>query len=107
MCFFRRSYSDLYEQIEGYIEPSNIAEITAILELRLDQLRNVTNPFGKPSDASKKEIQSGSVTLHDGVVVSVEGADEYIFAISDKFQIDQVQALILYRSFLYNVGFAG
>lgn len=75
--------------------------------MRLEYLRNISEPFGKPSDASKKKIESGSVTLHDGVVIRVEGADDYVFAISDKFQIDQVQALILCRSFLYNGGTTG
>lgn len=37
----------------------------------------------------------------------MDGADEYIFAISDKFQIDQVQAFVLYRSFMYNMGATG
>jgi nuclear pore complex protein Nup188 len=75
--------------------------------LRLECLRNIAEPFGKPSDASKKKIESGSVTLHDGVVIRAEGADDYVFAISDKFQIDQVQALTLCRSFLYNGGTTG
>ena len=44
------------------------------------------------------------MTLNDGVVIRVDGAEEYIFAISERFQIDQVQALILCRSFLYNGG---
>ena len=102
-----RTYADLFAQIDAPPEHSSLADISAILELRLEQLRSISEPFGKPSDASKKKIESGSVTLHDGVVIRVEGADDYIFAISDKFQIDQVQALILYRSFLYNKGYPG
>jgi len=102
-----RTYKDLHAQIDGHLEQSSLAEIAAILDLRLEQLRNIAEPFGKPSDASRKKIETGSAALHDGVVIQVEGADEYIFAISDKFQIDQVQALILYRSFLYSVGFTG
>jgi nuclear pore complex protein Nup188 len=102
-----RTYGELYNQIEGHLQHSSLVEIAGILELRLEQLRNIAEPFGKPSDASKKKIETGSVTLHDGVIIPVEAADDYIFAISDKLQIDQVQALILCRSFLYNVGVTG
>ena len=50
-------------------------------------------------------MESGSVKLEDGVTIRVENADkEFVFAISDKFKIDEVQALILLRSFLYNEG---
>ena len=41
----------------------------------------------------------------DGVVLRVEEADkEFIFAVSSRFEIDEIQALILLRSFLYNQG---
>ncbi len=71
----------------------------------MDQLSNIENPFGKPSDASRKKIESGSVTLPDGVTLRTDITDkEYIYAISEKFQIDQVQALVLLRSFFYNEG---
>jgi nuclear pore complex protein Nup188 len=45
------------------------------------------------------------VTLQDGVVLRVETLDkDFVYAISDKFQIDEIQAFILLRSFLYNEG---
>jgi len=45
------------------------------------------------------------VTLPDGIVVEVEEADkEYVLAASAKFQIDEIYALILLRSYLYNEG---
>lgn len=99
-----RTYAELHAILDGHLENGNISEITSTLEQRIDQLKNISEPFQKPSDASKKKIESGSVTLNDGVVIRVDGADEYIFAISKRFQIDQVQALILCRSFLYNGG---
>jgi nuclear pore complex protein Nup188 len=104
---FCRTYAELHAQLDGHLENSSLNEISAILELRLEQLKNITEPFGKPSDASKKKIEAGSITLQDEVVICVEGADDYIFAISNKFQIDQIQALILCRSFLYNGGTSG
>lgn len=75
------------------------------LNARKDTLKDLASIFGKPSDASRKKIQSGSVKLSDGVTVRVEEADkEFIFAISSRFKIDEVQAFILFRSFLYNQG---
>ena len=75
------------------------------LKPRVEQLKNAAEPFGKPSDASKKKVDSGSVTLPDGVVIRVEDADkEFIHALSSRFGIDQVHALVLLRSFFYNEG---
>ena len=102
---YNRTYAELHAQLDGHLESTS--DLSTILSLRLDALRNINNPFGTPSDASKKQIQSGSVTLPDGVIIAVEGAESYVFAISDTFQIDQVQALLLCRSFLYNVGTTG
>lgn len=71
----------------------------------MEKLQQLWEPFQQPSDSSKKAIESGSVTLPDGVNISVEDTDrEVVFAISSKFQIDQVDALVLLRSFLYNEG---
>jgi nuclear pore complex protein Nup188 len=43
--------------------------------------------------------------LADDIVIRVEEADkEFVLAISSKFQIDEVQSLVLLRSFLYNEG---
>ena len=54
---------------------------------------------------SRKKVESASVTLHDGFVVTLDAGDkELAVAISDNFQIDQIQAVILLRSFFYNEG---
>lgn len=43
--------------------------------------------------------------LRDGVTVRVEDADkEFVFAISKRFDVDEVEGLVLLRSFLYNEG---
>jgi nuclear pore complex protein Nup188 len=77
--------------------------VRKLLRPRVEQISNLAEPFGKPSDASKKKIESGSITLRDGVIFRIEDADrEFVFAISDAFQIDQVEALVLLRSFVYN-----
>ena len=75
------------------------------LKPRVEQLKNAAEPFGTPSDASKKKVDSGTVTLPDGVVIRVEDADkEFIHALSSRFGIDQVHALVLLRFFFYNEG---
>ena len=43
--------------------------------------------------------------LRDEVTIRVEEADkEFVFAISKRFDVDEVEALVLLRSFLYNEG---
>ncbi|CAK5264819.1 unnamed protein product [Mycena citricolor] len=99
------SYSQLHAILAGQQEGSGIDQIIEYITPRLEQLRNFSAPFGKPSDASKKKVEGGAVVLDDGVTIRVEDADkEYVWAVSTRFQIDQVHALVLLRSFLYNQG---
>ncbi|KAI0940233.1 hypothetical protein AcV5_001397 [Taiwanofungus camphoratus] len=99
------TYQSLHSLLSGHLEGTSSSQISEILEHRVEQLRNIAEPFGTPSAASKKKVDSGSVTLRDGVVLRIEDADkDFVFAISSKLHIDEVQALILLRSFLYNEG---
>ncbi|KAI0782601.1 hypothetical protein C8Q75DRAFT_811686 [Abortiporus biennis] len=99
------TYQQLHSILSGQQEGTTPEQLSDYLKPRLEQLKNVSEPFGKPSDASKKKVESGSVALRDGVILRVEDADKaYVFAISKKFNIDEVEALVLLRSFLYNEG---
>ncbi|KAL6307051.1 hypothetical protein BKA93DRAFT_823522 [Sparassis latifolia] len=99
------SYQQLHSLLSGRLEGLTLEQLEDIVKPRVEQLRNVEQPFGKPSDASKKKVDSGSVVLRDGVIIRVEEADKaFIFALSAAFDIDQVEALVLLRSFLYNEG---
>ncbi|KAI0774700.1 hypothetical protein BD413DRAFT_611715 [Trametes elegans] len=99
------TFQALHQNLSGHLEGTTLEQLADIIKPRVDQLRNISEPFGRPSDASKKKVDSGSVTLADGVVLRVEDADkEVVFTISTKLNIDQVQALVLLRSFLYNEG---
>ncbi|KAF7337743.1 hypothetical protein MSAN_02247900 [Mycena sanguinolenta] len=99
------SYSQLHAILSGQQEGTTVDQIIEHVTPRLEQLRNIAEPFGKPSDASRKKIEGGAAVLNDGVTLRIEDADkEYVLAVSTKFQIDQIQALILLRSFLYNKG---
>lgn len=102
---FLRTYLQLHSILSGHLEGIHLEQIEEYLSPRKSQLSAVSEPFGKPSDASRKKVESGSVALADDVVIRVEDADkELVFAISAKFQIDEVKSLVLLRSFLYNEG---
>lgn len=100
-----RTYHHLHTLLSGQLEGTTVEQITEYLRPRVPQLSSVSRPFGKPNDASKKKIDSGSVKLRDGVTIRLEDADkQFVFAITKRFNIDEVEALILLRSFLYNEG---
>ncbi|KAI5121186.1 hypothetical protein M0805_005987 [Coniferiporia weirii] len=99
------TYNHVSSLVAGQREGARPDQITKMLEARIDRLQKISEPFGKPSDASKRSIESGSVRLSDGVTITVEEVDkQVVYAISNHFQIDQVDALVLLRSFLYNEG---
>jgi nuclear pore complex protein Nup188 len=96
-----RSYADLYTQLSNpnHTYPPDL--VLEPLKLCKVQLTHVTDPFERPSDASKKEIETGNVTLP----VRVGDVNKtYVFAIRERYQIDEVQALIPMRASFYNSG---
>ena len=104
-CLFHRTYTQLHSILSGRVEAVQPLQITEYLNARKDLFKNISEPFGKPSDASRKKLNSGSVTLPDAVVVQVDEVDkEFVLAVSEKFSVDEIQALILFRGFLYNEG---
>ncbi|KAH9939314.1 uncharacterized protein BXZ73DRAFT_99515 [Epithele typhae] len=99
------TYQALYSFLNGHLEGNSVEQLVEFVKPRIQQLKNIQNPFGEPSDASRKKVESGKVTLEDGVVLNVEKEEkEYVFGLSSKFNIDQVHALILLRSFFFNEG---
>ncbi|THV06572.1 hypothetical protein K435DRAFT_743696 [Dendrothele bispora CBS 962.96] len=97
------TYHQLHSILCGQTEGYSAAQVEKLLLPRINQLQSISEPFGKPSAASRKKIDSGSITLADGVVQYIEEADKaYIYAVSSAFDIDEVQAFILLRSFLYD-----
>ncbi|KAH8832742.1 hypothetical protein DL96DRAFT_1583183 [Flagelloscypha sp. PMI_526] len=101
------SYETLYNHLskpEGGPPPSFLI---SYLEPRktvfLQSLKN--QPFGSPNPESKKAVESGSVTLPDGVKYTVQAEDKpWIIGISSHFHLDEIHAFILLRGFLYNEG---
>ena len=105
MTTFYRTYFQLHSILSSAPDGVSPQKIKEYLTPRQGPLSSVKETFGQPSDASRKNVESGSVTLPDGVVLRVEEGDkEFIFAVSSRFQIDEIQALILLRSFLYIQG---
>ncbi|KAI6146143.1 nucleoporin subcomplex protein binding to Pom34-domain-containing protein [Pisolithus tinctorius] len=99
------TYQQLHSFLSGRLEGGSQEQITQIITPRTAQLRNVSRPYGKPNDASRKAIESGTVTLSDGVKLQVDDvAKEFTTVLSKHFDIDEIHALILLRSFLYNEG---
>ena len=73
------------------------------LTLRLPKLRDCVDPFPRPSVTSGAAIRSGSVALSDGLNVKVDDYQQDItWKISERFALDEIEAFILLRSFLYN-----
>ncbi|KAF9535154.1 hypothetical protein CPB83DRAFT_781281 [Crepidotus variabilis] len=99
------SYADLYNQLSNAHQRAPPGLVLESLKFRQTQLSNITDVFGKPSDASRKKLESGNVTLEDGVTINVGEIDKaYVNAISQRYQIDEIQALVLLRAFFYNSG---
>ena len=102
---FYRTYFQLHSILSSPPDGVSPQKIQEYLAPRQGPLSSVKETFGQPLDASRKKVESGSVTLPDGVEFRVEEGDkEFIFAVSSRFKIDEIQALIMLRSFLYNQG---
>ena len=80
-------------------------QISQKIAPRISQIRDVSKPYGKPTPASRKAVESGTVTLPDGCVLQVDDVSkEFTIALSSHFEIDEIQAFTILRSFLYNDG---
>ncbi|THH16450.1 hypothetical protein EW146_g4202 [Bondarzewia mesenterica] len=98
------TYKQLHQLVSGY-EGATEESTEEILKPRLECFKDIRNPFGCPNEASRKKVASGTVTLRDGSTMSVPSdLKEAALAISKKFDIDEVEAAVLLRSFIYNLG---
>ena len=99
---YSRTFQQLYELLS---ETDNITteRVKHHLTCRKDQLHDIGSTFGTPSDASQKKVEDGTVVLADGITLRTNPSDaEYVRVISKEFNIDQVQALILIHSYIYD-----
>ncbi|KAI0031662.1 hypothetical protein K488DRAFT_51614 [Vararia minispora EC-137] len=99
------TYKQIHEVLVGIDRSVNFQELDKYLGHRLPAIQNAFKPFGKPNEESRRKILSGSVTLQDNVKVDVdEDLRLVVFTISHHFDIDEVDAFILLRSYIYNEG---
>ena len=102
---FASTYHQLYTTLSGQRDGIRTEHLGEILAGRAYKLKKPFDPYGPPSDSSKKAVESKSVTLPDGSKLSVgEHELESITIVSDHFKIDQTEALILVRLLVFNGG---
>ncbi|KAF8318134.1 hypothetical protein DL93DRAFT_430891 [Clavulina sp. PMI_390] len=96
------TFQSLYRGLSGQ-EPIDTDLLRTSLQLRVSKLKNCHDPFPKPSVTSSTAVRKGTVKLADDVTVTVEPSQqELVTKISEKFAIDEIEAFVLLRSFLYN-----
>ena len=96
-----RSYQDLHKLVNGELEGTTIEQIADIIHDRVHQLRNVCNSYGSPSEASRQKVKTGTITLRDKVTLTLDEPRRVAsLAVSDEFNIDEVEAAILVNSFI-------
>ncbi|CAO1625417.1 unnamed protein product [Sympodiomycopsis kandeliae] len=98
------TYRDLNEHLEGIRRTRPIHEIQTLVESRLHRLKQcvtIASPSSSLSSASQSQITSGKVKLENGTQVTIdEEQRSLVQAISNRYQMDQVQAFVHLRSFL-------
>jgi len=103
--FSYRTYQQLHLFLSGRLEGASPNQITQIIKPRIEQLHNVSRPYRKPNSMSRKATESGTVMFSDGIKVQVDDVSkEFTITLSTHFDIDEIQAVILLCSFLYNEG---
>lgn len=77
--------------------------LEAALEHRARALKHCYNASPKPSTASRKQVESGKVALRDGTALEIPVEDqEIVWEVSAALGLDEVEALTLFRLFLFN-----
>ena len=87
--FQYRTYQRLHQLLSGYETRRTPDQIDEVLQTRIDVLKNLREPFGKPYAESRKCVDNGSIRLHNGIHVQAEQVDkDFIFVISARFNFD-------------------
>ena len=98
-------YYTLHQILAGDLEGYKLQDISSYVQLRNNKLATCIDPFGTPSVASRKIVESGSITLDDSTTVKIPGeSQEVVWALSRMLQLDEVDAFILWKTFLQNRG---
>ena len=95
------SFRDIYDHLELARHQRDAHELETLLSQRQSKLKSCGSPFPPPSQASKTKVQSDSVKLEDGQTVSIDAQQrELCEKISERHQIDELESLLLLRTFL-------
>ncbi|KAA1101858.1 hypothetical protein PGT21_031609 [Puccinia graminis f. sp. tritici] len=92
------------QTLSGCVErtASSSRYLRQLLKLHQEKLRNCHDPYPRQSSKSRSAIQAGKVTLHDGELVTLsDQRKENVIRISETFDIDEVDALVLWLQFLH------
>ncbi|PLW11139.1 hypothetical protein PCANC_26787 [Puccinia coronata f. sp. avenae] len=92
------------QTLSGCVErtASSSRSLGELLQLHQDKLRNCHDPYPRQSSKSRNAIQTGRVTLNDGELISLsDQRKENVIRISETFDIDEVDALVVWLQFLY------
>jgi len=93
------SFNDLYQELERSRQSVAPDELQALLEARIDALRECGQEPARPS-AEARAALAKPVTWHGATVQADELQRELSVAISERFALDEVRALVLLRTFL-------
>lgn len=99
-CGSHRSFHDLYEHLERARQTRAPEELGQLLDARLGRLQACGAPLPPRSAASRAALDKESAEVR-GVRVSISDVHrELCVAISERFDIDELEALALLRTFL-------
>lgn len=102
-CFVHapRTFRDIYDHLECSRQRRSRSDVSDILNARLSKLQSCGDPFPRRSSASKSQVQSGNVRLPDGTSLKVDQQQKDLCErISERYELDEVEALVLLRAFL-------
>ncbi|WAR55475.1 hypothetical protein PtB15_6B216 [Puccinia triticina] len=92
------------QTLSGCVErtASSSRSLRQLLKLHEEKLKNCHDPYPRQSSKSRNTIQTGKVTLSDGEIISLSDQRKAnVLRISETFDIDEVDALILWLQFLH------
>lgn len=102
---FFRTYQTLHQILAGDFEGHSLDEVAKYVRQRNSRLKDCVDPFGTPSPASRSKVDSGSITLESGVKVQVPAESrEVVWSISRILGLDEIDAFVLWKTFLRNRG---
>ncbi|KAI7965842.1 hypothetical protein MJO29_001590 [Puccinia striiformis f. sp. tritici] len=92
------------QTLSGCVErtASSSGLLRQLLKLHEEKLSSCHDPYPRQSPKSRSAIQAGKVTLNNGELITLsEQRKENVLRIGETFDIDQVDALVVWLQFLH------